>query len=117
MTDRIMTGDADERPYGGTCPACNREYRRAITFTGDGVIRGNLSGDVCLTPEYLFAHSELTVAAPDDDFPTKEVGAMGNRREVPIEKTEVADVWVSEDPTDPDGEGFVFPDADDDSTA
>jgi hypothetical protein len=117
MTDRIMTGDADERPYGGTCPACERKYRRAITFTGDGVIRGDLSGDMCITPEYLFAHSELTVAAPDDDFPTKEVGAMGNRREVSIEKTEVAAVWVSDDPADPDGSGFVFPDEDDDSTA
>jgi len=111
MTDRIMTGDADERPHGGTCPACKREYRRAITFTDDGVIRGELAGDVCITPEYLFAHSAITVADPDDDFPTREVGAMGNRREESVEPTAVADVWVSADPDDPDGDGFVFPDA------
>lgn len=120
MTDsdgRIMASDAEARPYGGTCPACKREYRRAITFTGDGVIRGDLSGDVCITPDYLFAHSDLTVAEPDDDFPTKEVGAMGNRREVPVEKTEVTGVRVFEGPDDPDGDGIVFPDADDESAA
>ncbi|WP_251328007.1 hypothetical protein [Haloplanus pelagicus] len=120
MTDsdgRIMASDAEARPYGGTCPACKREYRRAITFTGDSVIRGDLSGDVCITPDYLFAHSDLTVAEPDDDFPTKEVGAMGNRREVPVEKTEVTGVRVFEGPDDPDGDGIVFPDADDESAA
>jgi len=101
MTDsdgRIMAGDADGRPYGGTCPACKREYRRALTFTGtDGVIRGEISGDVCITPEYLFAHSDITISAPDDDFPTREVGAMGNRKEVPVDPTDVSGVWSSDD--------------------
>lgn len=108
-TDRIMAGDSEERPYGGTCPACERSYRRAITFTGDGVIRGEISGDICLTPEYLFAHSEIEVAEPDEEFPTKEVGAMGNRREVSIDKTEISNVWVSDAPEAPE-DGFVFPD-------
>jgi len=109
MTDadgRVMTGNDEGQPHGGTCPACKREYQRALTFTdGDGVIRGEISGDVCLTPDYLFAHSEITISAPDDDFPTRKIGAMGNRREVPIDSTAVSDVWSS------DGEdGFVFPD-------
>ncbi|QGX95861.1 hypothetical protein EI982_14260 [Haloplanus rallus] len=112
MPDRIMSGGPGERPYGGTCPACKREYRRAITFTGDGVIRGELTGDVCITPEFLFAHSEITVAEPDDDFPTKEVGGMGNRREIPVEPTAVTDVWVSADSAGSEDDGFVFPDAD-----
>jgi len=105
--DRIMAGEADEQPNAGTCPACQREYRRALTFTdADGVIRGEISGDVCITPEYLFAHSEITVSPPDDDFPTREVGAMGNRKEVPIDPTDVSGVWSS------DGEdAFVYPDA------
>jgi hypothetical protein len=104
--DRIMAGDAEGQLRGGTCPACNRPYRRALAFTGaDGVIRGEISGDVCITPTYLFAHSEITVAAPDDDFPTQEVGAMGNRREVPVDPTEVSDVRSSDDE-----DGFVFPD-------
>ncbi|MFB6101946.1 MAG: hypothetical protein ABEJ73_05215 [Haloplanus sp.] len=107
--DRIMAGESRERSHDGTCPACKREYRRAITFTGDGVIRGDISGDLCITPRYLFVHSEVTISEPDDDFPTKEVGAMGNRREVPVEKTAVSEVWSSDGA--PDG-GFVFPDAD-----
>jgi len=104
--DRIMAGEAAGQPYGGTCPACQREYRRALTFTdAKGVLRGEISGDICITPGYLFAHSEITVSAPDDDFPTREIGAMGNRREVPIEPTDVSGVWSS------DGEnGVVFPD-------
>jgi len=102
--DGVMTGDTAERSHGGTCPACNREYRRALAFTDtDGVIRGELAGDVCITPEYLFAHSEITVSPPDDDFPTREVGAMGNRREVPVEPTAVSGVSSSDI--------FVFPDA------
>lgn len=109
--DRVMSGDPDARPYGGTCPACKREYRHAITFTRDGTIRGDLSGDICITPDYLFAHSEITVADPDDDFPTKEVGGMGNRREVPVEKTEVSGVWVSDDD---EADPFVLPDDDED---
>jgi hypothetical protein len=105
--DRIMAGEADGQPYGGTCPACKREYRRALTFTDtDGVIRGEISGDICITSEYLFAHSEITVSPPDDDFPTREVGAMGNRKEVPIDPTDVSGVWSSDDE-----EGFVYPDA------
>lgn len=104
--DRIMAGDADGQPYGSTCPACQRAYRRALTFSDiDGVIRGELSGDVCITAEYLFAHSEMVVSAPADDFPTREVGAMGNRKEVPVDPTEVSGVRSS------DGEdGFVGPD-------
>jgi hypothetical protein len=103
---RIMTGDADELPYGGTCPACKREYEHALTFTdADGVIRGEVSADICITPEYLFVHSELTVAPPDDDFPTREVGAMGNRREVPVDPTAVSGVWSSAE-----GDGVVFAD-------
>lgn len=94
--DRIMTGEADGQPYGGTCPACKREYQRALTFTdGNGVIRGEISGDVCLTPEYLFAHSEITITAPDGEFPTRTVGAMGNRKEVPVEPTAMTSVWSS----------------------
>lgn len=105
--DRIMAGETEGQPYGGTCPACKREYRRALAFTGaDGVIRGEISGDVCITPEYLFAHSEITVSAPDDDFPTRTVGAMGNRKEVPTDPTEVSGVWSSDDE-----EGFVVADA------
>jgi hypothetical protein len=104
--DRIMTGTADGQPHGGTCPACKRDYRRALTFTDDGVIRGEISGDVCITPEYLFAHSEITVSAPDDDFPTRKIGAMGNRKEVPIDPTEVSGVWSSDDE-----EGFALPDS------
>jgi len=104
--ERLMTGDAEGQPYGGTCPACKREYQRALTFTdGNGVIRGDLSGDVCITPEYLFAHSEIAISAPDDDFPTREIGAMGNRKEVPVEPTAVSSVWSSDDE-----DGFVFPD-------
>ncbi|WP_248895499.1 hypothetical protein [Haloplanus halobius] len=102
--ERIMTGDPDEQPHGGTCPACKRPYRQAITFTGDGVIRGDISGDMCITPQYLFAHSAIEIAEPDEEFPTKEVGAMGRRREVPVEKTEVGEVWVS----DGEEEAFVF---------
>jgi len=104
--DRVMTGDDEGQPYGGTCPACKREYQRALTFTdGDGVIRGEISGDICLTPDYLFAHSAITISAPDDDFPTREIGAMGNRREVPIDSTAVSGVWSSDEE-----DGFVFPD-------
>lgn len=96
--DRVMTGDDEGRPSGGTCPACKREYRRALTFTdSDGVIRGEISGDICLTPDYLFAHSEITVSPPDDEFPTREIGAMGNRREVPVDPTAVSGVWSSDD--------------------
>jgi hypothetical protein len=96
--DRVMTGDDEGRPYGGTCPACKREYRRALTFTdSDGVIRGEISGDICLTPDYLFAHSEITVSPPDDEFPTREIGAMGNRKEVPVDPTAVSGVWSSDD--------------------
>jgi len=105
--DRLMSGDPDGQPYGGTCPACKREYRRALTFTDDdGVIRGEVAGDVCITPEFLFAHSEITITAPDDEFPTRRVGAMGSRREEPVEPTAIASVWSS------DGEdGFVIDDA------
>ncbi len=103
----IMTDDAEGQPYGGTCPACKREYQRALTFTDqNGVIRGEITGDICITPDYLFAHSEITVAAPDDEFPTRQVGAMGNRKEVPIEPTKVESVWSSDDE-----DGFVFDDA------
>jgi len=104
--DRVMAGEAEGQPNGGTCPACKREYRRALAFTdAGGVIRGEISGDVCITPEYLFAHSEITVSAPDDDFPTRTVGAMGNRKEVPVDPTDVSGVWSSDDE-----DGFVFPD-------
>lgn len=94
---RVMAGDADEHPYGGTCPACKRDYRRALTFTdASGVLRGDISGDICLTPEYLFVHSELTISAPDDEFPTQTVGAMGNRKEVTVDSTAVSEVWASD---------------------
>ncbi|SEA35626.1 hypothetical protein SAMN04488065_2798 [Haloplanus vescus] len=98
----IMSGDADGHPNGGTCPACKREYERALAFTdATGVLRGEISGDFCLTPEYLFVHSALTISAPDDDFPTRTIGAMGNRKEVPVDPTAVSDVWASDgDPPD-----------------
>ncbi|WP_299332205.1 hypothetical protein [Haloplanus sp.] len=108
--ERVMSGEPTDRPYGGTCPACKRDYRRAITLTPDGVLRGDLSGDVCITPDYLFAHSEITVSDPDGDFPTKEVGGMGNRVEVPIDRTEVSGVRISGDDTGTADGPFVFPD-------
>lgn len=74
----------------------------------DGVVRGHLSGDVCITPDLLFAHSEIAVAEPDGEFPTKEVGGMGNRREVPVETTDVSGVEVAGDGEVPDV--FTFPD-------
>jgi hypothetical protein len=105
--ERIMTGDAEGQPHGGTCPACKRAYQRALTFTdGDGVIRGEITGDVCITPDYLFAHSEITITAPDDEFPTRRIGAMGNRKEVSVEPTAVTGVWASDDK-----DGFVIDDA------
>jgi hypothetical protein len=111
--DHVMSGESTDYPHGGTCPACKREYRHAITFSQNGVLRGNLSGDVCITPDYLFAHSEITVAEPDGDFPTKEVGGMGNRREVPVDRTEVSGVRISGDDADATDGPFVFPDGDD----
>jgi|GEM_PF-2336062 len=106
--DHVMTGTAEGQPYGGTCPACKREYQRALTFTDeDAVIRGELSGDICITPDYLYAHSEIEISAPDDDFPTRQIGAMGNRKEVPVEPTAVSGVWSSDDE-----DGFLFPDED-----
>jgi len=102
--ERIMTGDADGQPHGGTCPACGREYQRALTFTDDdSVIRGEITGDICLTPNYLFAHSEITITPPDDEFPTRKIGAMGNRKEVRIDPTAVSGVWSSADE-----DGFDF---------
>ena len=111
--DRVMSGESIDRPHDGTCPACKREYRHAITFSQDGVLRGNLSGDVCITPEHLFAHSEITVSEPDGDFPTKEIGGMGNRREVPLERTEVSGVRIAGDDADATADPFVLPDSDD----
>jgi len=104
--DRMMSGDATDRPNGGTCPACKRDYERALAFTdADGVIRGEISGDFCLTPAYLFAHSPITISAPDDEFPTRTIGAMGNRKEVPVDPTAVSGVWSSDDE-----DGFETPD-------
>jgi hypothetical protein len=94
--------DDANRSAGATCPACKREYRRAIPLTADTVIRGHLSGDVCLTADYLVAHGDVVVEAPDDEFPTRTVGAMGNRREEPVAPTEVSGV---------EADVFVFPDA------
>jgi hypothetical protein len=103
-TDDRDTPPSTPDPESATCPACHREYRCAVALADDGVIRGLISGDVCLTSEHLFVHSTLTVDEPDDEFPTKEVGAMGNRREVPVEPRAVSGVCGDGD------DWYVMPD-------
>lgn len=101
-----MASEMEERPNGGVCPHCGREYRFAAAFTGNGAIRGKLEGDVCISPEMMFLHSELTIETPEED--TKS-----------YESREVSNLWLSAPAEDLDGVGInlpIDPDAEESTT-
>jgi len=87
----------DSRPYGGICPHCGREYRFAVAFMDDGAIRGKLEGDVCISPEMMFLHSELTIKTQPKE------------NTAPYYGREVSDIWLSAPAEGIDGVGIKLP--------
>jgi len=86
MSDESTVGE-QHLPYDGVCPECRREYHAVLSFTNTGgVIRGNITGDVCITPDEIFTHGELEIAEQKTGIPMANSAVECVRADYPLEE-------------------------------